>query len=80
MTPELQKYYEGQFDLFSSMGWKDILEDLQGLRDSVSDITKVEDARSLHYRQGQIDILDLILNRKEMCEKAYQELEHEKDV
>ena len=58
MDKELERYYEGQFDLFITQGWKDILEDLQKLRDSVSDITKVEDAQSLHFRQGQIDMSD----------------------
>lgn len=74
MTPELEKYYTGQFELFMSQGWRDILEDLQKLRDSVSDITQVKDETSLFYRQGQIDILDLLLKRKEACEKAWEEL------
>ena len=75
MTPELQNYYEDQFDLFTHPGWTDLLEDLLKLRDSISDITKVADAQSLHFRQGQIDILDLLLNRKAMCVKTYEELQ-----
>jgi hypothetical protein len=75
MNRELEKYYEGQFDMFISTGWKDLIEDLSKLRESVSDITKVEDAQSLHFRQGQIDILDLLLNRKVMCEKSFEELQ-----
>lgn len=74
MNPELEKYYEGQFSLFMTQGWRDILEDLQKLRDSVSDITKAKDAQSLFYRQGQIDILDLLLKRKEACEEAWENL------
>lgn len=77
MNKELEQYYEAQFDLFLTKGWTDLLEDLQKLRDSVSDITKVEDAQSLHFRQGQIDILDLLLSRKAMCEKAWEELNAE---
>lgn len=76
----LQKYYEGQFDLFLTQGWKDILEDLKKLRDSLDDITLVKDAQTLYYRQGQIDILDLLLNRKAACEKAYEELQDETNL
>jgi hypothetical protein len=80
LDTELEKYYEGQFDLFLTKGWKDILEDLQKLRASISDITTVADAQTLHYRQGQIDIIDLLLNRKAACDKAYEELKDEENV
>jgi hypothetical protein len=80
MEQSLEKYYEEQFSLFLTQGWKDILEDLKLLRDSISDITKVTDAQSLHYRQGQIDIIDLLLNRKAACEEAYEGLLNETHV
>ena len=76
MAPELEKYYEGQFDLFITQGWRDILEDLQSLKESIDDITKVTDTQSLYFRQGQIDIINLLLNRKAMCEKAYEDLQN----
>ena len=59
MTPDLQKYYENQFNLFIQEGWKE---------------------QSLFFRKGQLDILDLLLQRKTMCEKTYEELINEKDI
>jgi hypothetical protein len=71
---ELQKYYENQFELFSTIGWKDLLEDLQELYTAVNDVNSVEDANTLFYRKGQIDILNLIFDRKNACETAWSDL------
>lgn len=77
MTPELQKYYESSFEMFSSDGWKYLMEDLEKLKQQVENIRTVEDAQKLYYRQGQLDILDLMLNRKKTCEEVYEQLQGE---
>lgn len=71
---ELQKYYENQFDIFSHPGWKDLLEDLEELYKAVSDISTVENIETLYYRKGQMDILNLIFDRKKSCENAWADL------
>jgi len=75
LTPELEKHYEDQFDLFTHPGWKDLLEDFEKIKKQVEDIATVADAQTLHNRQGQLAILNLILNRKEMYEAAYKDLQ-----
>ena len=75
LSQELQKYYESSFEMFSSEGWKYLMEDLEKLKQQVENIRTVEDAQTLHYRQGQLDILDLMLNRKKTCEEVYDELQ-----
>jgi hypothetical protein len=77
---ELQKYYENMFSMFATQGWRDLLEDLQKIKDSINDISTVGNEQSLFYRKGQLDILDLVLQRKVVCEKTYEELANEKDV
>lgn len=71
---ELQKYYETAFDMFAHPGWKDLLEDLQELYSAVSDITTVENEATLYYRKGQMDVLNLIFDRKTACENAWKDL------
>ena len=80
MSPDLQRYYEDQFDLFSRPGWKDLLEDFENIKKSINDISTVPDQQALFFRKGQLDILDLLLQRKTMCEKTYEELLNEKDI
>jgi len=80
VTPDLQKYYENQFNLFIQEGWKDLLEDFENIKKSINDLSTVADEQSLFFRKGQLDILDLLLQRKTMCEKTYEELINEKDI
>jgi len=77
MNPELQQYYEETFSTMSTKGWAFLMEDLTKLRDELDNIRTVKDAQSLSYRQGQLDILDLLLNRKKTCEEIYEQLQME---
>ena len=63
--------------MMSTHGWADLLEDLNKLKDSLNNLSQVTDTQDLFFRKGQIDILDLILKRKDTCEQVYEELENE---
>lgn len=56
------------------------MEDFQVLKASLNDLSTVADTQDLYFRKGQLDILNLVLQRKEICEKAYEELQHETNV
>lgn len=77
MDKELQTYYEETFSMMATQGWQLLMEDLEKLKQQVENIRTVEDAQTLHYRQGQLDILDLMLNRKKTCEEVYEQLQGE---
>lgn len=76
MAPDhaLTKYYEETFSMMATEGWKLLMEDLEQLKNTVNELSTVLDAQSLFHRQGQLDILNLLLTRKEACERAYEEL------
>ena len=77
MDKELQTYYEETFSMMATRGWVFLMEDLEKLKQQVQNIRTVEDAQQLYYRQGQLDILDLMLNRKKTCEEVYEQLQGE---
>lgn len=77
MNQELQKYYEESFSTMATQGWTFLMEDFEKLKKELENIRTVKDAQTLSYRQGQLDILDLILNRKKTCEEIYEQLEQE---
>lgn len=77
MAPELQKYYEETFNMMATEGWKYLIEDLERLVTELSNIRTATDTQQLHFRQGQLDILDLLIKRKETCEQVYDELTEE---
>lgn len=77
MDKELQKYYEETFSMMSTEGWKYLIEDLKELEANLVNVRTVKDDQSLNFRLGQLDILDLILNRKKTCEDIYEQLQQE---
>ena len=74
MAPDLEKYYDNQFSMMATEGWKDMIEDFKELEKNLSNVRTVADDHTLYFRLGQLDILDLILKRKETCEQVYEEL------
>jgi hypothetical protein len=74
MEQSLQTYYEESFSTMATQGWLFLMEDLEKLKQELENIRTVKDAQTLSYRQGQLDILDLILNRKKTCEEIYEQL------
>ena len=77
MEKSLQRYYEETFSMMSTEGWKYVIEDLKELETNLDNVRTVKDEQSLNYRLGQLDILDLILNRKKTCEEIYEQLQQE---
>lgn len=80
MDKELQVYYEETFSMMATKGWSLLMEDFQVLKASLNDLSTVADTQTLYFRQGQLDILNLVLQRKEICEKSYEELQNETNV
>jgi hypothetical protein len=74
MDRNLIEYYENAFSLFTQPGWKDFMEDVKRFLEPREDIMTVADAQQLNIRQGQIDALRWVLNRKEMMEAGYKQL------
>lgn len=77
MTPELQKYYDAMFDMMSTEGWKYLMEDFEEMRKASDTLNGIDDEKKLQFRKGELSIINLVLNRKDMCEKAYEGLKNE---
>jgi hypothetical protein len=74
MTLELQKYYEARFDLMSKEGWKDLMEDIDTMIESLNNISTIPDEKSLQFKKGELSILTWLRTLKEVSERAFEEL------
>lgn len=72
MTPELEKYYDRYFDLFTTDGWKQFLEDISNSAQTF-DVRTVADEGALRFVQGQLMVMDKILNWEASVEVAYNQ-------
>jgi hypothetical protein len=79
MSPELQKYYEDRFDLFSHPGWADLMEDIDNMLTSMNNVSTIVDEKGLQFRKGEISILTWLKTLKKVSEDAYEDL-NEKNV
>ena len=79
MSPELQKYYEDRFDLFSRQGWADLMEDVDTMLIPLNNVATIADEKSLQFRKGEISILTWLQTLKSVSERAYEDL-NEKNV
>jgi hypothetical protein len=79
VNPELQKYYEDRFDLFSRQGWADLMEDVDNMLIPLNNVSTIADEKSLQFRKGEISILIWLKTLKGVSEQAYEDL-NEKNV
>lgn len=77
MNKELAAYYEARFDMFASQGWRDLMEDVQAMRDANDTVSGLEDIRKLGVRQGEVSIMDWLLSLQQVSESAYEEMQRE---
>jgi hypothetical protein len=74
VTPELQKYYEARFDTMATTGWKDLMEDIDTMIESLNNISTIPDEKSLQFKKGELSILTWLRTLKEVSERAFEEL------
>lgn len=80
MTPELEKYYTDRFDMMSSKGWKELIEDVEELKKSYENLSSVKTVDDLYFKKGQLDIIHWLINLKEVSEEAFEGLKLEETV
>jgi ethanolamine utilization cobalamin adenosyltransferase len=74
MTPELQKYYEARFEMMSTEGWKDLIEDIDKIIATLNNISVIDSEKDLQFKKGELSILTWLKNLKEISERAYEEI------
>jgi hypothetical protein len=74
MTIDEEKYYENYFDLFNSIGWKQLQAELQDIYETYS-VDHIDSLESLYSARGERSILSRILNFENGIEAAYASLQ-----
>ena len=79
MDKELQQYYEDRFTMFTTKGWKDLVEDIQKIKDTIK-VEDIPDEKTLFARKGELRIMNWLINLKDVSEQAHQDLNNEDTV
>ena len=74
VTPDLQRYYEDRFSMMGTDGWKDLIDDIDNMINSLNNISTIPDEKSLQFKKGELSILTWLKTLKQVSERAYEEL------
>lgn len=77
MDRELQDYYEERFSMCSSKGWKQLIEDIQSMKDSTDTLKGADTIESLFFKKGEVSIMDWILSLEDSSREVYDQLQEE---
>lgn len=80
MDRNLEKYYEQQFEMLSTPGWKDLLITVDQILEHESNINAIKDEKDLFKRQGRVEMLNWLKNWKASCEETFKQLKHEEII
>jgi hypothetical protein len=79
MKRELQDYYESRFAMMATKGWQDLVEDIQIMIDATDRLGGVETEQQLHFKKGELSIMNWIKTLKESSTEVYEQLSEEED-
>jgi len=79
MDKELQQYYEDRFTMFTTKGWKDLVDDIKKIKATIK-IEDIQDEKTLFARRGELRIMNWLINLKDVSEQAHQDLKNEDTV
>jgi hypothetical protein len=79
MNRELQDYYENRFSMMTTKGWADLLEDIQIMIDATDTLGGIETEQQLHFRKGEMSIMNWIKTLKDSSSEVYEQLLEEED-
>jgi len=79
LDKELQEYYEARFEMMSTKGWIDLLNDVDKMIEERNNLMATKSLEELNLRKGQLDVLYWIKTLKQLSEESWEQL-NEKDV
>lgn len=77
MKKDLEEYYSRYLELFLLPGWGQLMEELQETVEQLSDPRTIKDQRDLDYCQGELRVLDHLLNFEATQRRAIEVIETE---
>ena len=77
MNRELQDYYENRFAMMATPGWNDLLEDLEVMIKATNSLDGLTTEQQLHFRKGELSIMNWIKTLKESSAEVYEQLQEE---
>ena len=73
LDQETQQYYDKYFTMFSSEGWKQLIQELTANAVNINSVEATKDPEDLSFRKGQLNVLGFLVNLESTTESNYEE-------
>jgi len=60
--------------MMAEPAWKELMEDIEAMAKAINDISSIKDEKTLHYRRGELSMIEWMRNLKSISELTYQQL------
>ena len=77
ITLELKRYYDNRMAMVGTEAWHDLMEDVQGMMDANNNVMAIPDEKTLHFKRGEISMMNWLLSLKEMSRIGYEQLKED---
>lgn len=77
MNKELEKYYDDQFSMMATQGWADLCAQIEEMKAAANDLSSIDSNEKLHFRKGEVNIMNWLLGWKAMCEASFEDLKND---
>lgn len=77
MDKELQKHHEHMFSVFCSDGWKELMEDLDGMIAARDRLDSVKTGDELQFAKGELSVMRWLRNLEPSHQATYEQLKEE---
>ena len=79
MDQDTQEYYDNYFSLFSTAGWKQLMEEFSSNAFNINSVEATKDPDDMFFRKGQLNVLAHLINMETIISTNYDEASEEKD-
>ena len=79
MEPELERYFNTYFELFSTEGWKQLTEEFGSNGNVINSVEATKDVDDMYFRKGQLNVIAHLVNFESSVEQAYSEAKESKE-
>jgi hypothetical protein len=77
MNRELQDYYENRFAMMATLGWNDLLEDIEVMIKATNTLDGLTTEQQLQFRKGELSIMNWIKTLRESSTEIYEQLQED---
>ena len=76
MVTEDKEFYDNRINLVETDGWRDLVEELKTLSESVKRIDSIDNEKDLWFARGQLSILRQMIVLEDATKAAMTELDN----